>query len=343
MLWVLVILLIGLSFSFFLEQDLKSPAKLESWVSNSGLYQLVINNLTEQVMVSYKPLGLSNSNNQALSKIITSSLRQTISKTYFNQTVNQIILTNFNWLDGKISQPNFSINLSRIQSTFVQNLSNNLQVSSICVPVRSVPGAGCLPVGEYFNISINQISSNFILLNQSSINQNNVGSFLGSSSSTSLPYYQRYSYLPSDYKIMLKMPYILIGLIAAVLGLSLIMLGISLRFIKLIFKSVLIAALILLLLSFLNNTILKWIEGLSVVHNNQAAAVIGSIINSAFKDISSTNIKFIKIYVAAVGLMILLWLFRHLLPKKKNKKDSHNKTEKNSDSSLKNSDRNILM
>ncbi len=342
--WLLIILLIFLSFSFFLYQDLKTPNKIEGWVSKSGLYQLVINNLTEQGMTSFKVAGLSKSDKQSLSSTIASTLRQTISRSYFNKTIDTVTNANFRWLSGNSNQPNFSVSLSQIQSSFIQNLSVNIQSSPICLSQPGYPSNECLPIAQVFNLSVGSISKNFLLLNQANINQNNINNFLSSSHKLSTkPYYQRYSYLPSDYQLMLKLPFIMVGLVVALLLLSLFIFGISFRLIKLVIKVVLSSTIVLLLLTFLNNNLLKWIENLSVIKNNQASQVIVSIIGSAGKDLSATNISFIKGYIVFAGLMILLWILRKIIPKHKNKNNNHQSPHQEPDIQFKNSDRNILI
>lgn len=318
----MIILLLTLTFAWFLKQDFSTPNKIDTWLQKSNLYGSVINDLSDQAVNS---LPIGGVNNKTIHKQVTLALEQSINPSFFYDTVNKVVAANFSWLQGKTSQPLFSIDLSSVQTAFIQNLALDQQSSSNLCPQASYGGRAypnvCMLAGQY-------LSSKYNLLNQTSLNQNNISSFLSTKNVSNSNYYIKHSSWPSDYQRAMKL-YIDIAILILILAIiSIILFGLKLRFIKFFIKSVLISSVILIVFKFISNPILRSILNLSFVTNNPNSLFVIRLLQLAANDIDRYIIVFIKAYLIAVVALIIVWLLSHLVGKSNNKKQKHKNQDK---------------
>ncbi len=318
---LLTVCLIILPLVFLLKSDLGSSVKIKSWLKQADLYSIVVNNLTTQISD-----GLNSSNFQVKPNITSSevdqSVKSAVSQQFFYQTVNSVVDSNYAWLNGQTPKPSFLINLSSVKSSIISNLVSSPSAVAVCnqlVIYRLSTMSACQS-----NFS-NLLSSNATLANYQTINQDNLSSFLNTSS-TSKPYYEQYSNLPSRFQLVMKAPLYLLIAVVAILLLSIIVLGFGFRLIKFIFKSLVIATLALIAIRLLVNPLFRSLQKMPIISNNSNSDLILKLMSYFFNDFKNGLNKFLVLYVVFFVILTLLIIVIRFIHK--NKK---NKTPKNPD------------
>jgi hypothetical protein len=131
-LFILSLLLLALTVS--ITASLSKPAKLESWLSASHLYDHFIDTAASQ---SEKSVSKSGDNGGGVSLNdpgIKAAARQAFSSDLIEQSVNTFINSNYDWLEGNTAAPNFSIDLSGAKKTFAQQVGLYVQTKLLSLP-----------------------------------------------------------------------------------------------------------------------------------------------------------------------------------------------------------------
>jgi hypothetical protein len=217
----LLVALIGGALATSAELSLTHPAKLENWLSQSNLYDHFVSNAIDQ---SQKSTGNQSGSVSLGDTVVKQAAESAFSTQLLQKDVNTFLDSNYAWLQGKTSTPNFTIDLSGAKQNFANAVGQYVTTYSANLPVCSSAqlakdqnidplAAVCLPQGVNAQAAGAQVtqqltsSSGFLsnpVITASSINPNQ--------NSHSQPYYQRVSQLPKIYRLATKLPLALGGL-----------------------------------------------------------------------------------------------------------------------------------
>lgn len=226
---ILLVCLVGLASATGFSRDLGNTTKLKSWLASSNIYNHVVPaelNQSQQSNDNDDGSGSVSFNDPAVQQ----AAKTAFSPALIENSVNTFLDGNYNWLAGKTKTPDFTINLTSAKQQFAnlvgQSAQTHLaslpvcsaaQLAQLTIPVDSLSiscrPATLSPQAENTRISQEVNNSTDFLSNPvitaSSVSQN----------SQSQPYYQKLSWAPRAYQIILKLPWILGGLgLLCVLG-----------------------------------------------------------------------------------------------------------------------------
>lgn len=312
---LLTICLVVLPFSFLIKSDLGSPNKLKTWFKQADLYSVVINNLSLQLEKAVTSINFQIKPDISNSEI-NIALKSSVSESYFYQNVDNVVDANYSWLKGQTNKPDFLIDLAVVKNGLVNNLVNSQTSLAVC---NQLVAYRLSTLSECQANLTTALNSNSVFSNYQTVNQDNLVSYL-SGSSNSTPYYEQYSYLPSRFQTLMKTPvYTLVAIIAVIL-LSAIILGLGFRLIKFIFKSVIAATIILIVLRLLINPIFNSVQKISVIANNSNSDLIIKMINYFLIDFKRGLNNFLIGYVIIFALLVIvIFIIKSLHKNRKNK------------------------
>lgn len=152
-----VFLLFATAFDIGFVNIATHPTEVKKMVAESGVYSAVVPNVLSQVKsipTSYGDISTDN-------PLVQKATRASLSPMYIQQNTELAIDNIYQWLDGKISQPNFNIDLSGVKTLFANNIADSLQKQLAALPAcslaqsRAIAAAGsfdavnatCLPRG----------------------------------------------------------------------------------------------------------------------------------------------------------------------------------------------------
>lgn len=121
---IFIIGLVGLAVSISLKSAFTEPAKLKTWVGQSGFYASTVNKASGDINETLLKTGAKISPN--LKQEINRSIVSALPKTQFTSDVNTVIDSNYAWLKGQTATPTFSISLSSQKSSIANTLGNYL-------------------------------------------------------------------------------------------------------------------------------------------------------------------------------------------------------------------------
>ncbi len=127
-----VTLLFG-TFAASVNSNLAKPDKLETWLSQSGLYSGVISTAVSQAQKSTNNGG---SNGVSLSDVaVQQAAKAAFPPALLQKDVNVVLENNYQWLQGKIPTPNFSIDLSGAKLSFAQEVGHYVTMRLAGLPI----------------------------------------------------------------------------------------------------------------------------------------------------------------------------------------------------------------
>ena len=223
----LLIALVGGAVSTSSNIAFTHPDKLEAWLDQSHFYDHFINNAIDQAQKS--AINSSGAGQVSLSDPAVKAAAQTaFSPQLLKQDVNTILNSNYAWLQGKTSSPDFKINLTSVKQSFADAAGKAVETHLTGLPactaaqlqqlaassqnVQSVDPLSlpCLPPGVNPQTEAAQVSQdilnndNFLsghtVITASSINPNG--------SSQSKPYYVKLSRAPTLYRASVALPWV---------------------------------------------------------------------------------------------------------------------------------------
>ena len=229
---VLLICLVGEGLSFSTKSNLGQPNKLEAWLAQSHVYSDLVNNEfndAQQNASNDAGAGRVSLSDPAVAQAVKAVFTPTVVQGYANTFLD----SNYRWLRGKTSQPDFKIDLTGIKQKLARQLGQtvatrvaNLQpctaaeLDQIQSTLNSdpltlpcgLPGLDAKTAGQQVQQQI-ATSSDFLtttMLTASSLNPN--------SSNTGTAYYVRLHRLPALYRLNQKLPliYAVVGLVAII-------------------------------------------------------------------------------------------------------------------------------
>jgi hypothetical protein len=115
---LLIALLSGIGFTVF--SLVVQPAHLKQWVSSSGIYKTLPGILLDHADQEQETndLGVSLKNTE-----VQKAAKQAFSPQFIQNSTEQFIDGTFNWLDGTVAKPDFSINIGAAKAVFANNIA----------------------------------------------------------------------------------------------------------------------------------------------------------------------------------------------------------------------------
>jgi hypothetical protein len=232
---VLFVTLLGGALVTSADVNLRQPAKIESWLNQSQLYDHFVSDIIAQAQKS------TGGNDQPGSVSLSDSVVQQAARSAFppglvQQDVNSFLDSNYAWLQGKTSKPNFVINLTQAKQSFAQQVGQYVQVYTASLPVCTAAqeagaqdvdplAASCRPAAltpqAVGSAATQQLASSSNFLSNPVITASSIDprSNVASSNTPSQAYYQKLSRAPQLYRLATKLPLILGGVgVLSVLG-----------------------------------------------------------------------------------------------------------------------------
>jgi hypothetical protein len=301
----LIVSSLSLAFSGSVEYITSNRTKLDNYAVQTNAYKAFINStvtLTDQTLSSNTPANLEPQIKAAAMKALPQS--------EFNTYVKQILNANLNWAEGKTSQPEFQISLSKNKAIFTDQIGQYVQKLITALPACTTSQTlalvdlnpldyTCSPssaaAADASTLVENKISFSSSLISYSSLSPSTLSKYLTPSSTV---YYKRYSSVPKHYRMFAKVVYVFLG-IALLSSLLILALNRSkgLKWIKL---ALVISGVILIIFRLTVSTALNHIDSHISPHLNI----------DSYKD---SAIQFINFLIRGVSKSLLLFGLAYLL------------------------------
>ena len=216
---ILFLGLVNLAFSVSEKAALTHPNKIEQWISQSDFYTNVQNTITNQAEAAIsKDIEGGSSIDKA---IVSQAAQAAFPQSVFQQASNEFITSNYAWLSGQTSKPDFSIDLTQSKETFASKIvqlavTDRLNKLPACTPVQvqtlntnplliSCKPPNINPAEEAAQIKI-QISNSNDYLSNPIITASTINA---KGSNGGQLYYVKFSKAPKVYQAINKLPWII--------------------------------------------------------------------------------------------------------------------------------------
>jgi hypothetical protein len=213
---LLFISLIGLAESYSAKQVLAKPDKVSSLLDQTSLYDSFIGQVTSEARQSLGNIP----NSSGLNTAIRQTAESTLTKDQFNRYLSSIVTSNYSWLEGHSSQPNFKINLTSIKQSFSLQIKTYTQADLSSLPSCSLSQAldlikanadplsfTCKPAGlDTANVAqqvANKVDLGDAFLANPVITARTINAY---NNNTGTPYYKTYHKAPKYYQWLMKLP-----------------------------------------------------------------------------------------------------------------------------------------
>lgn len=236
---ILLLSLLGVALSTSTSNTLGKPKKIETYLSQSKLYDHFIDYTADQAKKSNGDNDQSGSVSLSDSAV-QQAAQQAFPSSLIQQSVNTFIDSNYAWLEGKTATPSFKIDLSSQKETFAQKVGRYVKNYTAGLPVCTTAQAAaeqgkdpltatCRPpqlTPEQAGAQVTQRISNtgdFLsnpVITASSVNPKG--------NNQSKPYYVKLSQLPKAYRLGQKLPYIF-GALSLLCAIGIIFISLSRR------------------------------------------------------------------------------------------------------------------
>jgi len=303
------------------------PAKMESWLDQSGLYK----SFTATAIKQADDLTNSSANNQANSAGVSlndAAVQQAAESAFpaslLQQDVTTVLNSNYAWLEGKTSTPAFSIDLMTAKQSFARQVGQNVQMHLSSLPVCTTAQlaaeeqastndplsltcrpANLDPLTEGTSVT-QQLANNTNFLNKPIITANSISP----NTNQSKPYYQRLSFAPKVYRLATKLPWVL-GAVAVLCAVGIIFVAPrkrkGLRRVGIVLME---AGIILVAIKFIADTLVKKLE--TKIFNQ---ASIGQLQQSLTNFVQHAESQLVKLpfYGGIVFVILAIIIFVVLL------------------------------
>lgn len=322
---VMLVSLVGMAIAIGFTHAFSHPAKLESWLADSKLYDHLIAAALDQSQKSGNDNGSSGTVSLS-DPAVKQAAEKAFSPQLLQNSVGTLLDSNYAWLSGKTAKPGFSIDLSKAKLGFAQSVGqasatylaglpvcSPTQLAQIPIPLDPLT-ASCRPAaldpkveGASVTQEINN-SGDFLsdpVITASTLNQNQ-------KSNQSQPYYQKLSYAPRAYKLGLKLPWIL-GALALLSILGIVFIAPQRRRgLRRVAIVLLEASLILLLVKFVADTLVNRSED-KIIRGNTLAGQLKQPISYLLHKLESQLVQpdlWFGIAFLLIALLIFIALFR---------------------------------
>jgi len=113
-----------------------TPKQLEAALQQSGIYSIAVQNALTQTQNTNSSLPLTDPG-------VQSAIQSAVPASTVQSSAEQIINSTYNWIDGRVASPNFTIDLTQTKSDIATNLGTYLQQKLAALPV--CPAGTALP------------------------------------------------------------------------------------------------------------------------------------------------------------------------------------------------------
>ncbi|MEK7599531.1 MAG: hypothetical protein AAB462_00640 [Patescibacteria group bacterium] len=219
---VLLLCLFGIAASTNIVRNLGQPTQIESWLSDSKIYD----NVMASVLQQSKEEGSSNSASVSPSDPqVSAAAIEAFSPELIQQSVSTFLASNYAWLNGKTDKPDFVIDLSDAKQNFANKVGEavyqNLSTVPVCTPTQlaqiQLPAnpltVTCRPAelnAQTESARVTEEISNGDFLSKPLITADTIGQ--GDQATPSKPYYEKLSIAPKIFKFAVWAPLILTAL-----------------------------------------------------------------------------------------------------------------------------------
>lgn len=274
------------------------PDRLESWLTQSKLYDHFIATAIDQAQKSVQTdqgQGL----NSGLS-LNDPGVQQAVTAAFTPQTlqnaVNTFLDANYRWLDGKTATPNFTIDLTQAKAALAANLAAYAEKRAATLPkCTTLEGAQgidpltitCLPPGitpaMIGQSAQDQIATSKDFLADPVITAQTLNQSQGQGSTTEKqPYYVKLSQLPKAYRVAKDIPWI-VSVLSVLCGAGIVLLGSSRRRgVRRVGTLLVASGVVILALIFISKAALSAIEH-RVFTNDAVGQLQESLVNFAHR------------------------------------------------------------
>jgi protein-S-isoprenylcysteine O-methyltransferase Ste14 len=219
---VLPFLLFATALDFGVLRVAGSPEPVKKILADSGIYSSLVSSALDQAQKSTSNSGEVSLTDPAIKKAAQESFSPQVVQSSTEKVINGV----YDWLDGKTSEPDFSVDLTSTKTTFAEKVGQAAKTRAAGLPVcTSAPAstdplsATCLPPGVT-PTQIGEQAKNSVLSGQGFLEHPNItaGSIKNSNSGQSV-FDTSLKDAPKRYRLAKKTPFILSGLtILAVLA-----------------------------------------------------------------------------------------------------------------------------
>jgi len=272
---LLFVFLILAAWSAALTITFSKPAKLESWLNQSKLYDHFVATALEQSQKSVQANQSPNNSGLDINDpAVQDAAKAAITPDVLQKSVNTFLDANYTWLEGKTAKPDFSIDLTGVKAALAANLGAYAQKRAIglpkcinlvqaaqqtdfltatCLPPSITPTAAAKAVEQQVADSQDFLANPVITAQTFSPNGQQTNQ-------QSQPYYQRASFLPAAYRFATSLPW-LTTLLALLCAAGVILLAAPRRKgFRRVATLLMSTGVIILFLIFISNTIIHRIE-----------------------------------------------------------------------------------
>lgn len=246
---ILFLLLIATAWSSALTLTFSKPDNIKAWLSESKLYDHFVDNAIKQ---SQEPSENGTSNDVSEAPLSDPAVQQAAKAAFTPDVVQKAVNTfldgNYAWLQGKTEKPEFNINLTEAKALLATNLGNyaaerakslprckTLQevyqaeqeyLAATCKPITVTPAQVGAAVTEDVVVSKDFLVNPVITPDTFSSETLKGGDQEGAPAEQ--PYYEKFSSLPSAYKLATALPWIL-ALVSVLAGAGIVFLAATKR------------------------------------------------------------------------------------------------------------------
>jgi hypothetical protein len=299
---ILLLSLLGVALATSADTAFSHPAKIETWLSQSNIYNHFVAQVTSQAQNS---TGGNNSSVALTDVAVQQAAESAFTPQLLQQDASIFLNSNYAWLEGKTSVPNFSINLGPAKQTFAQTVGsyvttylNSLpacttaqltQLGSVqnadplslsCRPATLNPQTEGAQVTQQLATSSSFLSDPVLTADNISPTQNH---------QVRQPYYQRLASAPKLYRAAVHLPLVLtiVALLSA-LGIS-FMAVTRRRGLRRIGEVLLIAGILLMLVKFVADKVFNRLE--KQVFNNSSVGQLQQSLTDFAHRVESQLVK----------------------------------------------------
>jgi hypothetical protein len=184
-----IFLLFATAFDVGFIRTATHPGTVKKLVAESGLY----NSLTPALLQQEKSITTAYGVVPASDPAVQKAANVALSPQFIQQNAEMVVDNIYAWLDGKIAQPNFNVDLSGTKVLFANNIADSLQKRMVALPACSAAqsraialngnfdayNVTCLPRGVNPATVAEQAKSSIVsgdnFLNNLKLNANNIG------------------------------------------------------------------------------------------------------------------------------------------------------------------------
>ncbi|HVV25542.1 MAG TPA: hypothetical protein VHC21_00710 [Candidatus Saccharimonadales bacterium] len=228
---ILFVSLLGFALSVSAGIAVTHPQKVKNWLNQSNVYGAFVTDAINQAKQSAGDDSGSSTSSSSVVSLNDAAVQQIARSTFSSKTlqgdVNTFVNSNYDWLKGKTSTPDFKVDLTSAKQTFADKVGDYVQTYLTSLPVctdaqlseintqdidpldLTCRPAGVLPSTVSAQVSDDIANSNAFLSNPV-ITATNLDP-KGDTETT--PYYQNLSGLPKVYQFGTKIP-LIAGIIA---------------------------------------------------------------------------------------------------------------------------------